>query len=349
MSTCLVLVVAVLLGYRIWLGRSRALDGDYEPTHYVQTADGARLALYRRANPGRDAILMVHGLGANHFNFDFPHAGSPAALYHDAGYDVWTLDLRGHGHSSHGGGGWYNWGFDDFVSRDLPTVLDFLARETNGAAIHWLGHSMGGMLLYALPPEYAAKIKSAVALGSPISFYPSSRLERWAYRNGTLLMKLRIFPIQMFLRWLNPLLPWGPAKAIASQMCPENVDWQTISRAAYHSTSNVSMKLMMDFARWVATDLWDSASGQVDYRARLAAVQAPLLIVAGSEDRLCPAKDIRRAFELAGSVDKDFLVAGPEPGFQCDYGHIDLVFGRHAGQETIERAIAWTDRFVASG
>lgn len=287
---------------------------------------------------------MVHGLGANHFNFDFPHAASPAALYYEAGYDVWTIDLRGHCHSSHGRGQWFRWGFDQFANEDIPAALALISRETDNAPVHWLGHSMGGMLFYAVAGESCgASIRSAVTLGSPVSFYGSTRLERWAWRNHLILNKLPMVPVQTFLRWLNPLLPWGPQKVISSQMYPENVDWQTIHKAAFHATSNVSMVLLLDFARWVATGAWDSSDGSVDYRARLAEINVPALIVSGSGDNLCPATDIRKAYDLLGTAEKKYLMAGLSAGYQSEYGHIDLVFGRHAGQEVIAEAIAWTD------
>src|SRR5689334_6562124 len=68
--------------------------------HFARTKDEWRVAVsrYRPAKPiGADPLLLVHGLGANRYNFDLSDRTSLARYLADAGYDVWVLELRGRG------------------------------------------------------------------------------------------------------------------------------------------------------------------------------------------------------------------------------------------------------------
>src|SRR5205085_2371515 len=57
---------------------------------------------------------------------------------------------------------------EDYVYHDAPAALHTVLRETGARQVHWVGHSMGGMIAYALliSPVHK-KIASAVTLGSP--------------------------------------------------------------------------------------------------------------------------------------------------------------------------------------
>lgn len=334
--------LVLLALYRFALGRQQRVSPPAVPACYAETSDGVSLALYRHGNPKGEPVLMVHGLGANHYNFDYPFDQAPARLYAEAGYDVWTVDLRGHGNSGHSSSGWYRSGFDEMVRFDIPAVVATVLAHNGKQKLHWVGHSMGGMLFYAWAGSHKdVPVVSAVTLGSPVKMFKSSRLNRWAFRNRTLFLLLRVLPINVIMRWTNPLLPMAPAPFLDSQLVQDNCSWPLIKKVAWNSTNNESLSLLFDFLRWIVTGQWDSREGAVDYRAGLQSITTPTLVVVGSKDRLCPPRHTRNGWEEIGSDDKRFFVAGTEEGLAAEYGHIDLVFGKRAGAEVVSQTLAW--------
>jgi len=141
---------------------------------YTRTHDGWRLALYRYTPQRRThqtPVLLCHGMSSNRWDMDGPGRVSLARYLVKRGYDVWVVELRGAGRSTRPtwwNGKRYDWRFEDYVQHDGPAALRKVLRETGARQVHWVGHSMGGMIAYALlmsPVHH--KIASAVTLGSP--------------------------------------------------------------------------------------------------------------------------------------------------------------------------------------
>ena len=66
--------------------------------------------------------------------------------------------------------------FDDFIEKDIPAAIDYVLNLTNQKKVHWVGHSMGGMVAYAFCQlETSKKIKSVCAVASPGNFLPLKR------------------------------------------------------------------------------------------------------------------------------------------------------------------------------
>src|SRR5262245_52793870 len=67
----------------------------------VETHDGWNLAVYRYRHRSKShPVLLVHGLGTNRFDVDFPDPRYSLAKYlHRRGFDTWIVELRGAGSS----------------------------------------------------------------------------------------------------------------------------------------------------------------------------------------------------------------------------------------------------------
>ncbi len=126
------------------------------PIEYIPTADHARIACLRRPTPGGQPVIFLHGLAANARLWDLPdiegegfHYRSLAAMLHDAGYDIWLVNLRGHGGPhmlSEPAPGQTDWCVDHFILFDLPAVVDHVQAQT-GRRPFAIGASMGSMTL----------------------------------------------------------------------------------------------------------------------------------------------------------------------------------------------------------
>lgn len=122
----------------------------------VTTEDGACLAIKRRPTPGGPPVIFLHGLAVNADLWDLPeircpqyHYRSLAALAQAAGFDVWLVNLRGHGAPhmlSTAPPGLDDWCVDHFIARDLPAVVDAV-RDRTGRRPLVIGASMGSMTL----------------------------------------------------------------------------------------------------------------------------------------------------------------------------------------------------------
>ena len=178
----LILVLLALFGVYVWLGgfwrRRFAFEPGYEAIHLVRTRDDWRIALYHYPAASRryeTPVLLCHGLGANRFNFDLGPEVSLARHLQQEGFEVWSIDLRGRGNSGRCSRGARCSGsthvFDDYVREDAGAAIRHVLGETGASQAHWIGHSMGGLVLYAvLQGEEAESIASGVAIASPGSY-----------------------------------------------------------------------------------------------------------------------------------------------------------------------------------
>lgn len=313
----------------------------------VVTGDGHTLFLYRHrhenAGRTRGAVLCLHGLGASHFNFDFPGTANLAGYLARAGYDVYVASYRGDRDSRRPPRARAQWTFDDYVQRDLPALLDTVMARSEVPRVHVLGHSMGGLLAYALAAVHGqGRLASIIAMGSPVGFEEKTRVIEDLLWLEPLLKYLPALHIRLLARMAAPFLGLvAGSRYLARQVNPENVDLKYVALGCWHALSNISRGLLEQFVDWIRHDRFCSADGRVDYRASLRGLTVPLMVVAGAADALCRIPNAMRAFELAGSALKRAVILGRDDGCRCDYGHIDMIFGRVAEHEVFPRVLAF--------
>lgn len=119
----------------------------------VPAADGARIACKRKATDG-PPVIFVHGLAVNADLWDIPELDTAdgrfrclPALLHELDYDIWLVNLRGHGAPhmlSEPPPGQDDWCVDHFVHFDLPAVVEHVLRRT-GRRPMLVANSMGAM------------------------------------------------------------------------------------------------------------------------------------------------------------------------------------------------------------
>lgn len=121
---------------------------------YIPTSDGGTVAVKRRPTPGGIPVLFVHGLAVNADLWDLPDCRadhfefrSLASLLLDRGYDIWLVNLRGHGAPSMYSApppGQTDWCLDHFILYDMPAVIQRVTTLT-GRRPFIIGASMGSM------------------------------------------------------------------------------------------------------------------------------------------------------------------------------------------------------------
>ena len=148
---------AAIMGGYIYMGLKTPLPGiDQEVAggltvedHEFTTPDGVTLRVKRYANPEGTPVVFFHGFNGNGFEFDLPRQGYNMAVFlARRGYDVWITHFRGCGVEPYrcDDGNWAH-SIDTLAIFDAPTLIDNVSRIT-GKKPFWIGHSMGGMVLY---------------------------------------------------------------------------------------------------------------------------------------------------------------------------------------------------------
>ena len=318
--------------------------------HYVRTADGWRLGGRRYRPRGEGArfaepVILCHGLGANHYNLDWdPPLGLAQALA-ERGHDCFVISLRSH-HGSDRPGFFnelrWDFSFDDYLHYDVPAVIDHVLEATGAERVQWVGHSMGGILAYALGgTEWERKLAGGiVAVGSPASFSNQPYLVRLVKLGRFVAGRSRIRK-----RWLSHLLApftgWFDPPFSELVIATKSIDGKVIRRLQAHVFEDISAGVMGQFADWVINDAIRSRDGSVDYRQSMRALRVPVLLVGGSKDMMAPPGCMRAAAEQIRSEDKTLLLFGREFGSRAEYGHGDLILGREAPGEIYPAIDAW--------
>ncbi|HVG59314.1 MAG TPA: alpha/beta fold hydrolase [Hyalangium sp.] len=295
----------------------------------VPTDDGAAIALGRYHARGErryaEPVILCHGLGANRFHMDFDERYSLARHLARAGFEAWVLELRGRGLA----GASSEFTFDDLAEHDVRAAIRTVL-ATGASQVLWVGHSKGGLTLYAhLARNPQAPVRAAVALGSPFTFAVQPGLRVFIRRIEPLL-QLKSIPTRRITNIALFGAPPGPMTRY--MMLADNMEPDVVRKALANVPADLSGGVVRQFARWINTHAFTSYDGSFDYQVPLSTVRQPFLLLAGSRDLLAPPLAVARAKEHLGGPVK-VVVAGRAHGFAEDYGHADLVLGRRAPDE----------------
>ncbi len=319
----------------------------------LPTGDGWHIALHRfPPAPGAAArrlpVIVCHGVTSNRRNWDLTERLSFPAHLAAQGFDVYVLELRGSGAAGRRplfGGPPAHYTLDDYATVDVPVAVEAVRARTGAPAVHWVGHSMGGIVMYVYLQRVGGDaIRSVTAVGSPVHVLPQSR---------TLADAVDLLPLfEVFFDTLPVGLVSEAAAPVAwpSRLPEQHLVWNDqnmdpgAARAlAAHGTHAISVGVMQQMAASRDGHL-RSADGATDYTEGLAGVRTPIFFVAGNVDHLAPPATLLEGYRRLGAADKRVEIVGPANGYRADYGHVDLVMGRHAPDEVYPVLTEWIVR-----
>ncbi|MBI4962586.1 MAG: alpha/beta hydrolase [Desulfomonile tiedjei] len=318
-----------------------------DETHFIRTKDGWPLAIHRyRADKPTigHPVVLCHGLSSNRYSFDLPSGPGLARYLSKSGWDVWVPELRGSGMSARPGLGYsdvpYAWGFEDHLREDVPAIVDFVLEKTGSPSLHWVGHSMGGMLIQAhLAAGGNPPVASAVAIGSPADFTKVKANDlKSLLKAKPLLQLIPLSPLGIVARLGIPLVPRvGLGFFNAANVEPE-ISRKTVALAAEPLASS---KLWLDFSRFVEAEKFANELGE-PYLTNLPSSKVPLLRIGGAKDMLAPPDSLIPDFAREeSSAESRCTVLGKASGCEEDYGHVDLMVGLRAASEVFPLILQW--------
>lgn len=309
-------------------------------SHRARTSDGWEVSLhqYESVGPARGRpVLLCHGISANDRNMDLDADHSVARWLASQGREAWVLSLRGTGASDRvnpeeGRRGGYT--LEAFAREDLPGAIRYVREKTGAESLDYVGHSMGGMIVYAYLSQGGAGLNAVVTLGSPTRLDWGGALDPVIQNVASAVVDpSALLPTVALAQASLPLsgqLPDNPMDLLLYN--PENVTQATWKKLIAYGIADLSGALALQMVDFIRTGRFGSADGEIDYRKDLARVRNPVLVVAGKLDRIAPPTAVRDGYRALGGP-KRWKLVGEDTGAKADYGHMDLILGERAATE----------------
>ncbi|WP_277374551.1 alpha/beta fold hydrolase [Pseudomonas sp. AA-38] len=263
------------------------------------------LALTRLGQAAADTprgvpVVLLHGSFSNRRFWYSPRGLGLGAYLARAGFDVWIAEMRGHGLSPRNTD-YRNNSVAQYARYDLPAIADFVFEQT-GQAAHWLGHSLGGVVLAAALGGWyldGGRVRSASLFGSQVS------RGHWP---------LKLPPVQWSARLALRLFPYLSGRRL--KRGPEDEP----------------IGIVREFLRWQRL-FGRFGEPERDWWAGLAEVRLPVLAVSAVGDRQDPAWACRKLLQQCGQASTTFLLLSKANGFSSDLGHIEMLVSKEAQTE----------------
>jgi pimeloyl-ACP methyl ester carboxylesterase len=341
----LVLGSLLLNGYMIVLMLRYPKPQRADEVHTVKTADGWNIQLFRRK--GRAAtgepVLFVHGLAANRLNFEVPAGASLVDTLAAEGYDCWSIELRCcESAAPPEGRDIRDISFDDYLYKDLPAAIAHIRETTGHAKVHWVGHSMGAMLLYAYDVVFKNEdLASGVSLGGPVGF------KNISFAPPAVLFRLTMVApkfARTILRAMVPCVWTFKPKLFGFPVNWDNLHPDVDSRTLFNLIEAVPPQVAHEFDGWLNTGSWRVKGGQVNVSAHLKDIRVPLLVICGKEDPFTPEPETQQFFDALPGKDKQLLFLSRQNDASTDYDHVDLVFGSKSKAEVFAPVLEWIEQ-----
>ncbi|MGV9420789.1 alpha/beta hydrolase [Streptomyces sp. NPDC003674] len=339
----------------------RPLRHRLDPAHVEEipfrAGDGVRLGLTRigPGDPGRPAVLLLHGHTASADMFLLPETRNLVDVLLDEGYEPWLLDWRGSRRLPYNEtGGRYT--YDDVALYDIPGAVARVRERIGDRPLFVVAHCIGSLTLSmsmaaGLVPGLAGVVSQGVFLTPKLAGRTSLRMSVAGE-----LLKTRIDHIPVDIRKVGLWSKYTPLFALASRKasCPDptcqilhNSAWGTGASLFVHenldpATHDRLAELLGPAPLWILPHLrrielartvvrWHDTDHR--YRAlppnaldAAGRIDTPVLLLSGSENglwldsqKLCHEVLSRRQPQLDVSYTEI-------PG----YGHLDPFLGRGA-------------------
>lgn len=315
--------------------------------------EGAPLAMIRKrllgpdggAAPTHAPLVLLHGYGQNRYAWHLPSRSLFNYLAR-SGFDVFNLELRGHGRSRHLGAHPPK-RISEFVEHDVPAAIDEVQRLSGGRPVYLMGHSLGGLISYASaaklnsPPQapggLGSRIAGVITLGSPYQFTRGSwslgliatvmsALEKTTLPAALDSSAIELRPLSETVRLLrafieSPIFPL-PIRGFVPGSLEPNVLSQHMALAM--DVGSVAVLRMMFMGAAEARRGGKCLGELTDYADAFEGLETPLLVIAGTKDDLAPPASVEPAYLRSRSPDKTYRT--------FPRGHLDLIVGRDSTQ-----------------
>jgi len=364
--------------YDIFPRQPRAFE-----SYFVTTEDGWQLSLFRYKPESIDKkkapVILCHGLSYNNYFWDIDERHSLAQYLAERGYDTWSVSLRGSGRSTKSGltvirniiavtanledlpnriyqtsfdFNKINWTVDDHIRYDVPATIDYVKEKTGSDKVNWVGHSMGGMLMYAYLPEEENQedVNAFVAVGSPLVFPSPLNDILEGFKKYPEIIKITNLAVARkssgFIEGMTGAALDTPLNVLFYNRA--NMERNVIQKMFFEATEDIAPGVLDQILKSVIKGAFSSADGTRNYAEAIKGIRIPTLFIVGALDNMAPSETVRYGYEHFGSRDKKLRLFGRINGYSADYGHSDLILGESASEEVYPYILGWLNRHPLS-
>ncbi|XP_023766978.1 uncharacterized protein LOC111915554 isoform X2 [Lactuca sativa] len=239
--------------------------------------------------------------------------------------------------------GKYNWDFDHYLEEDVPAAMEYIRRQCNPKddKLLAIGHSMGGILLYAMLSRNVhegkdSKLAAIVTLGASLDYTTSNSSLKLLtpLADPAQVLNVRAVPLGALLAAAYPLASRPPyvmswlSRLISAQdmMHPDLME-----KFVMNNFCTVPAKLLLQLTTAFQEGGLRDRSGTFFYKDHLNKIDVPVLAIAGDLDVICPPEAVHETIKLVPKHLATYKVFGEPDG--PHYAHYDIVGGRLAPQQ----------------
>ncbi|KAJ4820566.1 alpha/beta hydrolase family protein [Rhynchospora pubera] len=239
----------------------------------------------------------------------------------------------------------YDWDFDHYLEEDIPAAMSYINLHSGrkDGKILAIGHSMGGILLYAMVAKCCyenvePRLAAIVTIASSVDYTTS---------NSSLKLLL---PLADPAQALNvPAVPLGALLSAAYRpyhssgppyllswlneqiSCQDMMHPELFSKLVLNNFCTVPAKVLLQLTTAFRDGGLRNRNGDFYFKEHLPNCNVPVLALAGDRDLICPPEAVYETVKLLPQNMVTYKVFGKPEG--PHYSHYDLVGGRLAVNE----------------
>lgn len=224
--------------------------------------------------------------------------------------------------------------------------------ETKDGKLFAIGHSMGGILLYAMLSRCCFEGKdsglaSVTTLASSLDYTPSYSSLRLLLPVADPAKALNVpaIPLGVLFSVIHALAtrpPYALSWLIPQISAPGMMHPELLEKLVLNNFCTVPSKLLLQLATVFQKGGLRDRSGSLYYKDHVGRSDVPVLALAGDQDLICPPAAV---YETVKAIPKHLVssrVFGEPNGLH--YGHYDLVAGRLAASQVYPVIIDFLSR-----
>lgn len=291
------------------------------PHEVVATRGPMRVLHYAPRGEARHApVVFVYSLINRYYILDFMPGRSLLEYLTGRGFPCYVIDWGTPGLAERH----QTWG--DYALGRVGLAIRTACEREGVDAVHLYGYCMGGTLALTHAALRPARVRSFVAMATPVDFHDDGLLSRWTrprFFNADALVdafgNVPTWVLESGFRWLAPLGNVTKWRDLWQKREKEGFveTWRALER---WSSDNVPFpgEVYRQYIRdCYQTNALRKGEMVVDgERVDLGAIRCPLLVVLAANDHIVPRPSAAALLEVAGSDDKTAL--------EFPTGHIGL-------------------------
>ncbi|KAG0461044.1 hypothetical protein HPP92_021341 [Vanilla planifolia] len=237
----------------------------------------------------------------------------------------------------------YDWDFDNYLDEDVPAAMDYIREQSKvkDGKLLAIGHSMGGILLYALISKSTSQrcksgLAAIVTLAASVDYTSSNSSLKLLLplADPAQALNVPVVPLGALMTAAYPLSSRPPYvfSWLNSQISAQNMMLPELyEKLVLNNFCTIPAKVILQLTTAFREGGLRNRTGTLSYKDHLHGCNIPVLALAGDQDLICPPEAVYETVKLIPESKVTFKVFGNSDG--PHYAHYDLVGGRMATTE----------------